>query len=43
MEFIVLLKIENVKELVVIKSGYTSVLFNDEEFTLPVRYIPFYN
>jgi len=35
MEFIVHLKNEKVKELVMIESGYTSVLFNDEEFTFP--------
>lgn len=35
MEFCVHLTIENVKELVVIESGYTSVLFNDEEFAFP--------
>lgn len=38
MEFIVHLTNENVnvKELVAIESGYTSVLFNDEEFAFPV-------
>eukprot|EP01039_Chlorochromonas_danica_P019950 gene19950-24251_t len=35
LEFIVHLTNENVKELVVIESGYTSVLFNDEEFAFP--------
>lgn len=36
MEFIIHLTNENVKELVVIESEYTSVLFNDEEFNFPV-------
>ena len=35
MEFIVHLTNENVKELVIIESGYTSVFFNDEEFAFP--------
>jgi len=35
MEFCVQLTNENVKELVVIESGYTSILFNDEEFAFP--------
>lgn len=35
MKFCVHLTNENVKELVVIESGYTSVLFNDEEFAFP--------
>lgn len=35
LEFIVHLTNENMKELVVIESGYTSVLFNDVEFAFP--------
>jgi hypothetical protein len=35
LEFIIHLTYENVKELVVIESGYTSVLFNDVEFAFP--------
>ena len=35
MEFIVHVTNENVKELVCIESGYTSVLFIDEEFAFP--------
>jgi hypothetical protein len=35
MEFCVHLTNENVRELVFIEAGYTSVLFNDEEFAFP--------
>jgi hypothetical protein len=35
-EFIVQLSNENEKELVGVESGYTSVIFNDEEFAFPV-------
>lgn len=42
-ELIVHLTNENVKELVILESGYTSMVFNDEEFSFPVSSIEVYS